>query len=235
MLKVEDLSLYYGKAEVLHDVNLKVNEGEIVAILGSNGTGKTALLRSISGLLKPRKGIISFLNERIDRLPPHEIVKRGIALCPERKKLFPEMTVSENLELGAYLRKDVDGIRKDLKEMLELFPLLDERKSQEAQTLSGGEQQMLTLARALMSKPKLLMMDEPSLGLAPIMGEKLTKAIRKIRRRGITILLVEQDVCLALNLCDRGYVFRDGTVSMEGRRDELVGNRHIKDAYFGIA
>jgi branched-chain amino acid transport system ATP-binding protein len=235
LLKVEDLSLYYGKAEVLHDVNLKVNEGEIVAILGSNGTGKTALLRSISGLLKPRKGIISFLNERIDRLPPHEIVKRGIAHCPERKKLFPEMTVSENLELGAYLRKDVDGIRKDLKEMLELFPLLDERKSQEAQTLSGGEQQMLTLARALMSKPKLLMMDEPSLGLAPIMGEKLTKAIRKIRRRGITILLVEQDVCLALNLCDRGYVFQEGTVSMEGRRDELVGNRHIKDAYFGIA
>ena len=235
MLKVEDLSLYYGKAEVLHDVNLKVNEGEIVAILGSNGTGKTALLRSISGLLKPRKGIISFLNERIDRLPPHEIVKRGIALCPERKKLFPEMTVSENLELGAYLRKDGDGIRKDLKEILELFPLLDERRNQEAQTLSGGEQQMLTLARALMSKPKLLMMDEPSLGLAPVIGEKLTKAIREIRRRGITILLVEQDVCLALNLCDRGYVFQEGTVSMEGRRDELVGNRHIKDAYFGIA
>ena len=143
--------------------------------------------------------------------------------------------MSENLELGAYLRKDGDGIRKDLKEILELFPLLDERRNQEAQTLSGGEQQMLTLARALMSKPKLLMMDEPSLGLAPIMGEKLTKAIRKIRRRGITILLVEQDVCLALNLCDRGYVFQEGTVSMEGRRDELVGNPHIKDAYFGIA
>jgi branched-chain amino acid transport system ATP-binding protein len=163
LLKVEDLSLYYGKAEVLHDVNLEVNEGEIVAILGSNGTGKTALLRSISGLLKPRKGSISFLNERIDRLPPHEIVRRGISHCPERKKLFPEMTVSENLELGAYLRKDGDGIRKDLKEILELFPLLDERRNQEAQTLSGGEQQMLTLARALMSKPKLLMMDEPSL------------------------------------------------------------------------
>jgi branched-chain amino acid transport system ATP-binding protein len=235
LLKVEDLSLYYGKAEVLHDVNLEVNEGEIVAILGSNGTGKTALLRSISGLLKPRKGSISFLNERIDRLPPHEIVRRGISHCPERKKLFPEMTVSENLELGAYLRKDGDGIRKDLKEILELFPLLDERRNQEAQTLSGGEQQMLTLARALMSKPKLLMMDEPSLGLAPVIGEKLTKAIREIRRRGITILIVEQDVCLALNLCDRGYVFQEGTVSMEGRRDELVGNPHIKDAYFGIA
>ena len=234
MLKVEDLSLYYGKAEVLHDVNLKVNEGEIVAILGSNGTGKTALLRSISGLLKPRKGIISFLNERIDRLPPHEIVKRGIALCPERKKLFPEMTVSENLELGAYLCKDVDGIRKDLRETLELFPLLQERKSQEAQTLSGGEQQMLTLARALMSKPKLLMMDEPSLGLAPIIREKLMDSIREIRRRGITILIVEQDVCLALDLCDRAYVFQEGTVSMEGSRDELAGNPRIKEAYFGI-
>jgi len=212
-----------------------VNEGEIVAILGSNGTGKTALLRSISGLLKPRKGIISFLNERIDRLLPHEIVRRGIAHCPERKKLFPEMTVSENLELGAYLRKDVDGIRKDLRETLELFPLLEARKSQEARTLSGGEQQMLTLARALMSKPKLLMMDEPSLGLAPIIREKLMNAIREIRRGGITILIVEQDVCLALDLCDRGYVFEEGTISMEGNRDELVGNPRIKEAYFGIA
>jgi branched-chain amino acid transport system ATP-binding protein len=234
LLKVEDLSLYYGKAKVLHDVNLSVNEGEIVAILGSNGTGKTALLRSISGLLKPRKGTISFLNERIDRLPPHEIVRRGIAHCPERKKLFPEMTVSENLELGAYLRKDVDGIRKDLRETLKLFPLLEERKSQEARTLSGGEQQMLTLARALMSKPKLLMMDEPSLGLAPIIREKLNNAIREIRRRGITILIVEQDVCLALDLCDRGYVFQEGTILMEGRREELMGNPRIKDAYFGI-
>jgi branched-chain amino acid transport system ATP-binding protein len=211
-----------------------VNEGEIVSILGPNGTGKTALLRSISGLLKPREGIISFLGERIDRLPPHEIVRRGIAHCPERKKLFPEMTVSENLELGAYLRKDVDGIRKDLRETLELFPLLQERKSQEAQTLSGGEQQMLTLARALMSKPKLLMMDEPSLGLAPIIREKLMDSIREIRRRDITILIVEQDVCLALDLCDRAYVFQEGTVSMEGSRDELAGNPRIKEAYFGI-
>ena len=234
LLEVKDLFLYYGKAEVLHNVNLRVNEGEIVSILGPNGTGKTALLRSISGLLKPREGIISFLGERIDRLPPHEIVRRGIAHCPERKKLFPEMTVSENLELGAYLRKDVDGIRKDLRETLELFPLLQERKSQEAQTLSGGEQQMLTLARALMSKPKLLMMDEPSLGLAPIMREKLMDSIREISRRGITILIVEQDVCLALDLCDRAYVFQEGTVSMEGSRDELAGNPRIKEAYFGI-
>lgn len=235
MLEVKDLSLYYGKAEVLHDVNLRINQGEIVAILGSNGTGKTALLRSISGLLKPRSGSITFLGERIDRLPSHEIVRRGIAHCPERKKLFPDMTVIENLELGSYLRKDVDGIRSDLSETLRLFPLLEERKSQQARTLSGGEQQMLTLARALMSKPILLMMDEPSLGLAPIIREKLMDAIREIRRRGITILVVEQDVCLALDLCDRGYVFQEGTISMEGTRDELVGNPRIKEAYFGIA
>ena len=234
MLEVKDLSLYYGKAQVLHNVNLRVNKGEIVTILGSNGTGKTALLRSISGLLKSRKGIISFLDERIDRLPPHEIVRKGVAHCPERNKLFPEMTVSENLELGAYLRKDVKGIQKDLRETLELFPLLKERKNQEAQTLSGGEQQMLTLARALMSKPKLLMMDEPSLGLAPIIREKLMNTIREVRRRGITILIVEQDVYLALDLCDRGYVLQEGTVSMEGSRDELVGNPRIKEAYFGI-
>jgi branched-chain amino acid transport system ATP-binding protein len=234
LLEVKDLALYYGKAEVLHSVNLKVNKGEIVVILGSNGTGKTALLRSISGLLKPRSGVISFLDERIDGLKPHEIVKRGIAHCPERKKLFPEMTVGENLELGAYMRKDVDIIRKDLRETLELFPLLEERKSQEARTLSGGEQQMLTLARALMSKPKLLMMDEPSLGLAPIIREKLMNAIREIRKRGITILIVEQDVCLALDLCDRGYIFQEGTISMEGNRNELVGNPRIKEAYLGI-
>lgn len=234
LLEVKDLALYYGKAEVFHDVNLNVNKGEIVAILGPNGTGKTALLRAVSGLLKPAKGSISFLGERIDRLPPHEIVRRGIAHCPERKKLFPEMTVFENLELGAYQRNDLEMIRKDLKETLTLFPLLEERKSQKAQTLSGGEQQMLTLARAMMSNPKLLMLDEPSLGLAPLIREKLMKAIREIRRRGITILMVEQDVCLALDLCDRGYVFQEGTVFLEGSKDKLARNPKIKEAYFGI-
>ena len=234
MLEVKNLSLCYGKAEVFHDVNLKVNQGEIIAILGPNGTGKTALLRAISGLLKPARGSITFLGERIDRLPPHDIVSRGIAHCPERKKLFPEMTVIENLELGAYLRKDVNLIRKDLKETLKLFPLLEERKNQKAQTLSGGEQQMLTLARALMSNPKLLMLDEPSLGLAPIIRERLIASIREIRQRGLTVLMVEQDVCLALDLCDRGYVFQEGTVSIEGSKEELMGNPRIKEAYFGI-
>lgn len=234
MLEIRNLSVNYGKAQVLHDVNLSVEKEEIVTILGPNGTGKTVLLRTISGLLKPAEGSITFLGERIDGLPPHEIVKRGIAHCPERQKLFPEMTVVENLELGAYLRKDSEKIQNDLEKVLALFPLLKERKTQEARTLSGGEQQMLTLARALMSNPKLLMLDEPSLGLAPIMREKLTAAINEIRRGGITILMVEQDVGLALSLSDRGYVFEQGSVFIEGSKEYLIGNPRIKEAYLGI-
>lgn len=234
MLEVKNLSVYYGKAQALHDVNLRVDKGEIVTIIGPNGTGKTALLRAISGLLKPTEGTIKFQGERIDKLPPHEIVKRGIAHCPERRRLFPEMTVMENLELGAYLRKDAEKIRNDLETVIKLFPLLKERKSQEARTLSGGEQQMLAIARALMSNPKLLMLDEPSLGLAPIIREKLTNAIYEIERSGVTILMVEQDVGLALSLCDRGYVFEEGSVCMEGSRRYLKDNPRIKKAYLGI-
>jgi branched-chain amino acid transport system ATP-binding protein len=217
----------------LHDVNLKVEKGEIVAIMGPNGTGKTVFLRTISGLLRPTTGSITFLGERIDKLPSHEIVKRGIAHCPERQKLFPEMTVMENLELGAYLRSDSDGIQSDLKATLELFPVLEERKNQMARTLSGGEQQMLTLGRALMSDPKLLMLDEPSMGLAPIIREKIMGIISEIRRRGVTVLLVEQDVALALSLCDRGYVFEEGTVFIEGTNAYLKGNPRVKEAYLG--
>ncbi len=234
MLEVRNLSVYYGKAQALHDVNLRVDKGEIVTIIGPNGSGKTALLRAISGLLKPAEGTITFQRDRIDKLPPHEIVKRGIAHCPERRRLFPEMTVMENLELGAYLRKDAEKIRNDLETVIKLFPLLKEGKSQEARTLSGGEQQMLAIARALMSNPKLLMLDEPSLGLAPIMREKLTNAIHEIKRGGVTILMVEQDVGLALSLCDRGYVFEEGSVCMEGSRKYLKGNPRIKEAYLGI-
>ena len=224
----------YGKAQILHDVNLGVNEGEIVGIMGPNGTGKTVFLRTISGLLKPTEGSITFLGERIDKLSSHEIVKRGIAHCPERQKLFPEMTVMENLEIGAYLCNDAEKILSDLKATFELFPLLEERKQQMARTLSGGEQQMLTLARALMSSPKLLMLDEPSMGLAPIIREKLVNAINEINRRGITVLIVEQDVALALSLCDRGYVFEEGSVCIEGSRAYLKGNPRIKEAYLGI-
>jgi len=211
-----------------------VDKGEIVAIIGPNGTGKTTLLRAISGLHRATKGKITFFGERIDRLPPHEIVKRGIAHCPERFKLFPDMTVLENIELGAFLRKDHSAIKKDLDDVFALFPLLEERKSQMARTLSGGEQQMLAIGRALMSKPKLLMLDEPSLGLAPIIRENLVDAIQEITRRGITIMMIEQDVPLALRLCDRGYVFEDGTVIMEGSKKFLEGNPKIREAYLGI-
>ena len=233
MLEAEDISVHYGKAQILHDVTLKVEKGEIVAIMGPNGTGKTVFLRTISGLLRPTTGSITFLGERIDKLPSHEIVKKGIAHCPERQKLFPDMTVMENLELGAYLRRDAAGIRSDLEATLELFPVLEERKNQMARTLSGGEQQMLTLGRALMSDPKLLMLDEPSMGLAPIIREKIMGIISEIRRRGVTVLLVEQDVALALSLCDRGYVFEEGTVFIEGTNAYLKGNPRIKEAYLG--
>ncbi len=235
LLEVSNLSVYYGKAEVFHDVNLSVDKGEIVAIIGPNGTGKTTLLRVISGLHRAAKGKITFMGERIDGLPSHEIVKRGIAHCPERYKLFPEMTVFENVELGAFLRRDQSAIKKDLSDAFKLFPLLEERRNQDARTLSGGEQQMLAIARALMSKPKLLMLDEPSLGLAPIIREKLVDAIKEIKRRGLTIMMIEQDVALALSLCDRGYVFEEGTVCMEGTQEFLKDNPKIREAYLGIA
>lgn len=234
MLEVKDVAVNYGKAEVLHDVNLRVEKGDIVTIIGPNGTGKTALLRVISGLMKPAGGSITFLGERIDGLPPHQIVQRGIAHCPERRRLFPEMSVMENLEMGAYLRKDTENIRRDMEKVIGLFPLLEERKGQDSRTLSGGEQQMLAIARALMSDPKLLILDEPSLGLAPIIKEKLIDAIKEIKRAGITILMVEQDVWLALSLCDQGYVFEEGTVVMGGSKKFLEGNPRIKEAYLGI-
>jgi branched-chain amino acid transport system ATP-binding protein len=235
LLEIVDLDVNIGKAQILHDMNLTINEEEIVAILGPNGTGKTVLLRTISGLLKPASGNITFFGENIIGLRPFEIVKKGIAHCPERQKLFPEMTVMENIELGAYLRKDKDQIHRDLNKILALFPILKEREKQEARTLSGGEQQMLTLARALMSKPKLLMMDEPSLGLSPIMREKLMAVMREIRSSGITILMVEQDIGLALSVADRGYVIEQGTVFVHGDRDFLIKNPRVKEAYLGVA
>lgn len=234
MLEVKNLSVYYGKYKALRDANLRVEKGESVAVIGPNGSGKTALLRTISGLLRPKKGEISFFGERIDRLQTHEIVERGISHCPERKKLFPDMTVMENLEFGAYLRKDAKKIQRDLKEIISLFPLLKKRKNQRAKTLSGGEQQMLSIGRALLANPKLLMLDEPSLGLAPLIRERLINVIGEVHRRGVAILLVEQDLGLALGLCTRGYLLEQGRVRLEGSRKYLKGNPLVKDAYLGL-
>ena len=235
MLEVKNLSTFFGKAQILHNIDLKVNDNEIVAIIGPNGSGKTVLLRTISGLIRPSQGEIEFFGERIERLATHEIVKRGIAHCPERKKLFPDMTVKDNVELGAYLRKDLSKIEEDLEKIMDLFPLLEERKKQEAKTLSGGEQQMLSIARAMMSDPKLLMLDEPSLGLAPLIRDKIKKAIVEINKAGVSVLIVEQDLGLALSLCNRGYVFEQGRVCLEGSRKNLTGNPRVKEAYLGLA
>jgi len=234
LLSVNNITVYYGSALALKDVSLKVEEGEIVAVLGPNGAGKTTLLRSIFGLVKISKGSINFMGREIHKLPPYSIAKIGISLCPERRRLFPEMTVLENLEMGAYMRKDKDEIRKDLKRVFELFPILEERRNQKAGTLSGGEQQMLAIGRALMSRPKLLMLDEPSLGLSPIIKGRIFKSVEEIRNEGITILLVEQDASSALRIADRAYILEVGRVALEGKSKDLVASEQVKKAYLGI-
>jgi len=234
LLNVNNITVYYGSALALKDVSLKVEEGEIVAVLGPNGAGKTTLLRSIFGLVKISKGSINFMGRETHKLPPYSIAKIGISLCPERRRLFPEMTVLENLEMGAYMRKDKDEIRKDLKRVLELFPILEERRNQKAGTLSGGEQQMLAIGRALMSRPKLLMLDEPSLGLSPIIKGRIFKSVEEIRNEGITVLLVEQDASSALRIADRAYILEVGRVVLEGKSKDLVASEQVKKAYLGI-
>jgi branched-chain amino acid transport system ATP-binding protein len=234
LLSVNNITVYYGSALALKDVSLSVEEGEIVAVLGANGAGKTTLLRSIFGLVKIKQGSINFMGREIHRLPPYSIAKSGISLCPERRRLFPEMTVLENLEMGAYMRKDREAIRKDLRRVFELFPVLEERRNQRAVTLSGGEQQMLTIGRALMSRPKLLMLDEPSLGLSPIIKSRVFKSVEEMRNEGITILLVEQDASSALRIADRAYILEVGRVVLEGGSKDLIANEQVKKAYLGI-
>ena len=244
MLEVNDLIVRYDGALIIDDINLKVRDREFVAIIGPNGAGKSTLFRAITGLVKEHpsgasehphmSGTITFDGERIDKLKAYHIVKRGIVLCPERRRPFFEMSVLENLEIGAYLRKDKEEIRKDLEWVYELFPVLKERGDQMAGTLSGGEQQMLAIARALMSKPKLLLIDEPSLGLAPILKDRLYKRIKDIQRSGVTLLLVEQDVAAALRLADRIYVLANGRIAAEGTREELMKNTDIREIYLGI-
>ncbi len=244
MLEVKDLTVHYGGALILNGVSLRVEDKEFVAVVGPNGAGKTTLLRAISGLLKEIppganerptvSGTITFDGKRIDKLKAYRIVKMGLVHCPERRRPFSEMTVQENLQMGAYLRKDKEGIGKDRNWVYELFPVLRERGNQMAGTLSGGEQQMLAIARALMSKPKLLLIDEPSMGLAPMIKDSVFERIKEIQRSGVTILLVEQDVSIAFDAASRIYVIAHGRIAAEGTPEKLMKDTDVREIYLGI-
>ncbi len=234
LLTVEHLHAGYGPIEVLKDISLDVNEGEIVTMIGANGAGKTTTLMTISGAVRARAGRIVFQGREIQNLPPHEIVRLGLCQSPEGRKIFPRLTVLENLELGAYTRHDKDGIRKDIDHAYELFPILRERKDQLGGTLSGGEQQMLAVARALLGRPKLLLLDEPSLGLAPLIVLKIFDVIRRLNaEEGMSVLIVEQNARLALKLAHRGYVMETGTITMSDSASSLLNDQRVKDAYLG--
>lgn len=234
MLKVKNLNTFYADAQVLRNVSLEINEGEIVSMVGSNAAGKSTLINTLSGIIHAKSGSIEFLGKNIEKLFPHQIVEMGLIQVPEGRRLFPEMTVLENLRLGMYLIKDKEKEVKNLEEVFKLFPILKIRESQVAQTLSGGEQQMLAIARALVGNPKLLIFDEPSLGLAPKLVVQVFNIIKLINDQGVTILLIEQNIFQALNLCDRGYVIENGRIVMAGKGKELLNLSKIKKAYLGI-
>ncbi len=234
LLTVEHLRAGYGPIEVLKDISLEVNEGEIVTMIGANGAGKTTTLMTISGAVRARAGRIVFQGAEIQNRPPHEIVRLGLCQSPEGRKIFPRLTVLENLELGAYTRNDTAGIKKDIDHAYELFPILRERKDQLGGTLSGGEQQMLAVARALLGRPKLLLLDEPSLGLAPLIVLKIFDVIRKLNaEEGMSVLIVEQNARLALKLAHRGYVMETGVITMSDKASSLLNDQRVKDAYLG--
>ena len=232
MLEVKDIHTYYGNIQALKGISLTVEEGEIVTMIGSNGAGKSTTLRSISGLTPPREGSISFEGNEIGETPPQDIVSMGISQSPEGRKCFARMTVRENLELGAFLRRD-DRIEKDLKRVFDLFPRLEEREKQKAGTMSGGEQQMLAIGRALMADPKLLLLDEPSMGIAPILVERIYETIAQINEQGMTILLVEQNANFALGVSKRGYVLETGEVALSDEAGKLRDNPEVQKAYLG--
>ncbi|MER3410039.1 MAG: ABC transporter ATP-binding protein [Thermoleophilia bacterium] len=233
ILELRGVHTFYGSIEALKGVSLEVGPGEIVTLLGANGAGKTTTLRSINGLNHPRQGEIRFQGEDITHTPPHEIVRRGISQSPEGRKLFPRMSVLENLEMGAFQRADRDKIGEDMERVFTLFPRLAERKHQKAGTLSGGEQQMCAIGRALMARPKLLMLDEPSMGLAPIFVERIFETITEINRQGTPILLVEQNALMALEVAHRGYVLETGRVVLHGTARELRQDEQVRKAYLG--
>ncbi len=233
MLKIDDLKVRYGGIEAVKGISFDVPEGAIVTLIGANGAGKSTTLRAIAGLVKPASGRIHFQAEDLTGLSPDKIVSRGITLVPEGRRVFPDLTVLENLKIGAYLRKDKAEMEDDLRWVYDLFPRLKERSWQAAGTLSGGEQQMLAVGRALMSRPKLIMMDEPSLGLAPIIVKGIFDIIREINRMGVTVLLIEQNANMALKIADVGYVLETGNITMTGSGQELLTNEAVKKAYLG--
>jgi branched-chain amino acid transport system ATP-binding protein len=233
MLKINDINVFYGIIHAIKGVSLEINQGEIVTLIGANGAGKSTLLKTISGLLKPKNGEILFEGEHLGGKVPQLIVKRGISQVPEGRRVFANMTVEENLELGAYLRKDKKGIHEDFDMVFQLFPRLLERRKQHSGTLSGGEQQMLAMGRALMARPRLLLLDEPSMGLAPLLVKTIFKIIGEINKTGTTILLVEQNANMALSIADRAYVIETGKIVASGTSDELSQSDQIRKAYLG--
>ncbi len=233
MLKIEGLSCRYGKVNAVRDLELEVHEGELVTLIGANGAGKTTTLKTISGVLSAASGRIVFDGQDITRASARTILGLGIAHCPEGRRVFPYMSVQENLDMGCFLRRDAVGIQQDLARIFQRFPVLQERRAQMAGTLSGGEQQMLAIGRALMSRPKLVLFDEPSLGLAPNLVETTFEIIKEIRTQGVTVLMVEQNAYAALELCDRSYLMESGSVALHGTGQELLNDAHVKQAYLG--
>ena len=233
MLSVNNLQVHYGMIQAIKDVSFEVNEGEVIALIGANGAGKTTILHTVSGLLQPTKGSIIFEGQDISKIPAHKIVSLGMAHVPEGRRVFAQLTVLENLKLGAYTRKDKNEMEETLKMIYKRFPRLEERKNQIAGTLSGGEQQMLAMGRALMSHPKIILMDEPSMGLSPIFVEEVFKIIRDISAEGVTVLLVEQNAKKALNIADRAYVLETGNIILQGDAKKLMNDESVKKAYLG--
>lgn len=233
LLNIDSINVYYGQIHAVKDISFYVNKGEIVTLIGANGAGKTTILQSISALLQPKSGSIEFNGQDITKMPAHKILQNGLAQVPEGRRVFTNLTVQENLEMGAYTRHDREGIRQDARNLFKRFPRLEERRNQKAGTLSGGEQQMLAIARALMSKPKLLLLDEPSMGLSPLLVQEIFRIIRDVNEEGTTILLVEQNAQLALSVADRGYVLETGRITMSGEAKQLLVDERIQAAYLG--
>jgi branched-chain amino acid transport system ATP-binding protein len=234
VLEIENVSSAYGMVQVLWNVSFNIKEKEIVSIIGPNGAGKTALAKTIMGILTPTNGTIRFKGNNIEKLPPYEIVKKGLVMIPEGREVFPRMTVEENILLGAYTIRDKNKVKDSKEKVYQIFPVLKKKEKALAQTLSGGEQQMLVICRSLMSNPQLLILDEPSLGLAPIIVEKVLDTVSKINEDGVTVLLVEQNIRSSLEIADRAYVLEEGKIIIEGESRELLNNNHIKEVYLGL-